>query len=127
MGAKVIPCLQIQNNSLVKCKGRTPYLNAIQALLQLIPLGKVITYKELALLMGTSPRVIGQLLKLNNEPIVIPCHRVVRAECTLGGYTYQGHSNPELKRRLLELEGVKIGKNRINKECYYRLSRLMLS
>jgi methylated-DNA-[protein]-cysteine S-methyltransferase len=123
----VIPCLQVQNDGLVRCRNKNPYISVLQALLQLIPLGKVVTYNELALLMGTSPRIIGKLLKLNDKPIIIPCHRVIRADCALGGYTYQGRSNPRLKRRLLELEGIKLSKHRVRKEHCYHISKALLS
>ena len=67
-----------------------------------IPKGKVSTYKEVAKLLGTSPRAVGQLLKRSKG---IACHRVVRSDGTLGGYRGK---NWKEKKRLLEREGIKI-------------------
>jgi len=64
-----------------------------------IPYGKVVTYKELADRLKTSPRAIGQALKKNPVPIVIPCHRVV-AKNGLGGFS----AGIDIKKELLRLE-----------------------
>ncbi|MCD6278709.1 MAG: MGMT family protein [Desulfurococcales archaeon] len=85
----------------------------LHALLQLITLGKVTTYKTLAECLGLPPRYIGKILKENSMPIVIPCHRVVRSDLSLGGYTINGRSSPDFKRKLLVLEGVCLSKNRV--------------
>lgn len=65
--------------------------------------GHVKTYKEIAEAVKTSPRAVGVALSKNPVLLLIPCHRVV-AEKGLGGYS----RGVELKRKLLELEGVKI-------------------
>ena len=44
---------------------------------------------------------MGQALSRNPLPIVIPCHRVVNSDGTLGGYSGGG---PDMKRRLIEIE-----------------------
>ncbi|MCE4601703.1 MAG: MGMT family protein [Desulfurococcales archaeon] len=72
-------------------------------LLQLVSPGRVTTYSSLAKVLGTSPRVVGQLMAMNPDPVVVPCHRVVRSDGSLGGYSMGG---PRVKRRLLEMEGV---------------------
>ncbi|RLG16274.1 cysteine methyltransferase [Nanoarchaeota archaeon] len=74
----------------------------LEELVRKIPEGRVTTYKELARVLGTSPRVVGQLLKRSKG---IPCHRVVRSDGSLGGY--RGKKWRE-KKRLLEREGIKI-------------------
>ena len=81
-------------------------------LLQLIPMGKVTTYSALARILNTSPRVIGRVLKENREVIVVPCHRVVKSNGDLGGYSL----GVDFKRRLLELEGVKFSNGRVCRE-----------
>ena len=52
-----------------------------------IPRGKVMTYKEVAILAGKPKayRVVGNILSRNYNPH-IPCHRVIRSDGTLGGY-----------------------------------------
>lgn len=66
------------------------------------PFGTTITYGELGRRSGVDdPRDVGVLMARNPLPLVVPCHRVVAAD-GLGGYG----GGLELKRRLLELEGV---------------------
>lgn len=69
-----------------------------------VPYGQVITYGELARRIGRprAARAVGGAVGANPLPILIPCHRVVGAGGTLGGF---GPGLP-WKRRLLELEGV---------------------
>ena len=69
-----------------------------------IPRGRVSTYGRLAEHIGVKGggRAAGRALAENPFPIVIPCHRAVRADGALGGY--QGGSG--MKRALLEMEGV---------------------
>lgn len=53
-----------------------------------------------------SSRPVGQALGRNPIPIVIPCHRVIASDGSLGGYC--GTSGLELKRWLLRHEGVRL-------------------
>lgn len=69
-----------------------------------IPFGETRSYGEMAESVG-SPRAFraaGSALGANPIPIVVPCHRVLRAGGALGGYG----GGLDVKRRLLELEGV---------------------
>jgi len=76
--------------------------------LQKIPAGKTTTYKELAASAGrpTAYRAAANALAKNPFPIVIPCHRVLRSDGSLGGFSAPG--GLEYKRKLLEHEGVKL-------------------
>ncbi|MDT8271624.1 MAG: methylated-DNA--[protein]-cysteine S-methyltransferase [Desulfomonilia bacterium] len=68
-----------------------------------IPRGKVNTYGRIARHLGQGcPRSVGTALALNPFPLVIPCHRTIRADGSLGGF--QGGS--AMKRALLEYEGI---------------------
>ena len=71
-----------------------------------IPRGYVSTYGLIAGHLGNprAARAVGGALAWNPFPLVIPCHRAVRSDGSLGGF--QG--GPALKRRLLELEGIGI-------------------
>lgn len=71
-----------------------------------IPRGSVSTYGRIAahLGVGGGARAVGNALATNPFPIVIPCHRAIRSDATLGGY--QG--GLAMKRALLEQEGVTI-------------------
>lgn len=69
-----------------------------------IPRGWVSTYGRIAKSLETpsGARAVGRALATNPFPIIIPCHRAIRAGGELGGYQ-GGH---EMKRALLELEGI---------------------
>lgn len=69
-----------------------------------IPRGRVSTYKGIAEFLKNprGARAVGTALANNPFPIVIPCHRAIRSDGSLGGFQY----GLEMKRRLLEMEGV---------------------
>jgi len=73
-----------------------------------IPKGKVRTYKELAKLIGKpkSSRAVANACGKNPYPIKIPCHRVIRSDGSLGGYS--GKGGIKTKKNLLKKEGVTI-------------------
>mgnify|MGYP001079086765 CR=1 FL=1 len=73
-----------------------------------IPIGKVLTYKQLAQRAGFPKafRAVGNALNKNPFAPVIPCHRVVRSDYTLGGYS----SGIKTKIKLLKKEGVRLKK-----------------
>ncbi|MEL9991635.1 MAG: MGMT family protein [Thermoproteus sp.] len=64
--------------------------------------GSATSYKVLATTLRLHPRAVGRLLAENPYPVVLPCHRVVRSDRSLGGFSY----GLELKRALLAYEGV---------------------
>lgn len=74
-----------------------------QALLK-IPYGKVRTYAQIAKSVGCPQgfRAVGMANHDNPVPIVVPCHRVLASDGTLGGYG----GGLDVKRKLLELEGA---------------------
>jgi O-6-methylguanine DNA methyltransferase len=59
----------------------------VLAVTKMIPLGKTLTYKQVAIKAGSpkAARAVGAVLKTNFDPR-IPCHRVIRSDGTLGGY-----------------------------------------
>lgn len=69
---------------------------------QKIPYGQVRTYKDIAKIIGKpqASRAIGNALGRNPIPIIIPCHRVIASNGTLGGYS----SGLKIKKMLLLLE-----------------------
>ncbi len=94
----------------------------IYILIQLIPMGYVTTYGSIARLLGVSPRLVGLALAQNSLPIIIPCHRVVRGDGSLGGYSFGG---PEFKRMLLRLEGVVFDGDRVDRRCIIDVADLV--
>jgi methylated-DNA-[protein]-cysteine S-methyltransferase len=71
-----------------------------------IPKGRTITYKELADKIGKphAVRAVGNAVGANPMAPLIPCHRVVRSDGTLGGYSGKGGVKTKLK--LLKAEGA---------------------
>ena len=70
-----------------------------------IPHGRVASYRDMAVRAG-KPRAVraaGSAVGDNKLLVVIPCHRVIKSDGSLGGFG----GDTELKRRLLRLEGVK--------------------
>ena len=72
--------------------------------LKKIPIGETKTYKEIAKLIGSpkAARAVANACGKNPYPITIPCHRVVRSDGGLGGYS--GKGGVDTKRQLLENE-----------------------
>lgn len=73
-----------------------------------IPRGSVLTYGQVAKLVGTAPRAVGQACGANWFPVVIPCHRVT-ATGGLGGFSHHDDEHGfhlGVKRWLLAHEGA---------------------
>ena len=83
----------------------TPFRQAVLRATARIPRGKVATYGGLARRLGRekAARAVGNALAANPFPLIVPCHRVIRSDGTVGGFT----GGDETKRRLLELEGIR--------------------
>jgi methylated-DNA-[protein]-cysteine S-methyltransferase len=75
----------------------------IRAVVQKIPEGSVLTYKEVAERAGNpnAARAVANVMAANYDPSV-PCHRVIRSDGGLGGYNRGGI---DAKRLILENEG----------------------
>lgn len=71
-----------------------------------VPRGRVVSYGWLAAEIGMpdAARAVGRALAANPFPLVIPCHRTVRADRSPGGYGGGVH----MKMALLEMEGVRV-------------------
>ena len=67
-----------------------------------IKYGSTKTYGDIAKILHTSPRYVGNVCGQNNHLLIIPCHRVVRSDGSLGGFS--GLGGVKLKKKLLELE-----------------------
>ena len=91
-------------------------------LVKRIPRGMVTTYGELARALGNpkAARAVGAILRSNDRPIEIPCHRVVCSDGRVGGYSL----GVDLKIKLLRQEGVEVKGDRIPnlKKYLYRFS-----
>jgi len=77
-----------------------------------IPHGDVKTYKEIAQAINSRAyRAVGTAIGKNPLPIIIPCHRVVKSDLSVGGF----FGGTEMKKEILENEGMCIKKGKIKK------------
>ncbi len=84
----------------------TPFQRNVLTTVQEVPRGEYLTYGELARRIGKpgAARAVGQALGSNPIPVLIPCHRVLASDGSLGGYS--GRGGVRTKEALLRLEGA---------------------
>jgi len=70
--------------------------------LKKIKRGQTKTYGEIAKKYNLSPRYVGKICGQNKLLLAIPCHRVIKSDGSIGGFTSLGGVN--LKKKLLEFE-----------------------
>ena len=85
-----------------------------------VPEGKVTTCGDLAKVVGleNGQRTIGNIMKKNPFPGIVPCHRVVKYDGKIGGFVY----GERVKSQMLAKEGIKIKDGKIidfDKEKFY--------
>ncbi len=80
------------------------FTEKVYSVVSKIPKGKVMTYKQVAVAVGSpnSSRAVGTVLSKNYNPDV-PCHRVIRSDGVIGNYNRGGMKK---KREILKKEGV---------------------
>lgn len=83
---------------------------------QKIPKGKVATYGQVAKLVSRpkSWRIVGRALKENPNPIIVPCHRVIASDGSLGGY----QAGLKKKVEILKKEDIEIKNGRVDLKRY---------
>jgi O-6-methylguanine DNA methyltransferase len=91
----------------VDLSGLTEFQQAVLRRAATIPRGEVRPYGWIAKEIGRprAVRAVGSALAQNPVPVIIPCHRVVRSDGTLGKYSLGADEN---KRVLLEMEGIDV-------------------
>ena len=89
----------------MKLKG-TVFQLKVWNYLKKIPRGKVITYLDLAkaIKMPKAVRAVANAVGKNPYPPKIPCHRVIRSDGKIGGYSANG--GIKTKKKLLKMEGI---------------------
>lgn len=82
----------------------TPFQSAVFTATRAIPYGETRSYKWVAKKIGSPKgyRAVGQALKINSTPLLVPCHRVIEINEKIGGFSL----GMKWKERLLQLEGV---------------------
>lgn len=93
--------------------GKNLFAQKVYEVTRQIPRGKVATYGQIAELSGSkkAARAVGRILHSNSNPALIPCHRVVASDGSLGGYAFGGI---EKKKELLLAEGVRFKKDKVD-------------
>ena len=83
-----------------------PFRARVLAACKRIPYGKTASYADLAKAAGRpgAARAVGGAMANNPLPLVIPCHRVLRSDGSLGGFS--SPDGIETKKRMLALEGA---------------------
>jgi len=91
----------------------------IYDLVRQIPEGYVTTYGAIARALGDvrASRAVGEALAMNPTPIIVPCHRVVMSDGSLGGYTHP--EGVRKKAELLRREGVEITGGKVNLKKHF--------
>lgn len=84
----------------------TPFQKKVWHALRLIPYGKTFSYKDVAgrIRHEKAMRAVGTANGNNPHPIIVPCHRVIAHDGTLGGYA----GGLKIKSRLLAIEGAAV-------------------
>jgi methylated-DNA-[protein]-cysteine S-methyltransferase len=84
--------------------GMTPFTQSVLEATKDVPFGHVATYQTIAKEIGKpgASRAVGNALGRNPVPVIVPCHRVIRADGSMGWYTGGAH----IKQKLLDIEGV---------------------
>ncbi len=95
----------------------TPFQQRVYAAAKRIPRGSVTTYARLAKSIGCgSARAVGQALRRNPFAPVVPCHRVIASDLTLGGFAGKTSGAAiARKKALLAKEGVRFVNGRVLK------------
>ncbi len=70
--------------------------------------GERLSYGELAKMSGhpKAGRAVGNILGKNNLPLIIPCHRVIRSDGSVGGFMQNAVGGAKLKQKMLNLESI---------------------
>jgi methylated-DNA-[protein]-cysteine S-methyltransferase len=82
----------------------TPFQRRVWEAIATIPFGHTLSYKQIGDQLGSKAyQAIGQACGKNPIPLIIPCHRVIAHDGSLGGFS----GDIEIKKKLLELEGIR--------------------
>jgi len=88
----------------------TAFQGRVWDALSAIPPGESRTYGEVARMLRSAARAVGQACGANPIALIVPCHRVVGASGSLGGFMNADEGGPiDIKRWLLKHEGYRFG------------------
>ena len=86
----------------------TKFQTKVWEFIKTIPKGRLTTYSKVAKAIGypEAVRAVANAIGNNPNPIIVPCHRVIRANGTIGGYS--GIGGIKKKKELLRKENIKL-------------------
>jgi len=90
--------------------GLSDFSHKVVKVCKAVPIGKTVTYSQLAKKAGfpKAGRAVGNILAKNPLPLLIPCHRVIRADGRIGNFSAPGGSR--MKKRMLEHEKLLVAR-----------------
>ncbi len=88
----------------VKINAKTDFARSVLKACRKIKPGQTVNYSQLAKMAGSpkAARAVGSVLAKNNLPLIIPCHRIIRNDGKLGGFTAPG--GIKMKKTMLKHE-----------------------
>jgi methylated-DNA-[protein]-cysteine S-methyltransferase len=91
-------------DALLAANGFSPFTRKVLTACSKIPAGKTVSYSQLADMIGKprASRAVGSALAKNPIPLIIPCHRVIHSDGSLGNFSAIGGT--DTKKKLLALE-----------------------
>jgi methylated-DNA-[protein]-cysteine S-methyltransferase len=80
----------------------TPFQQEVLRAMMRIPYGTTVSYAELAKMAGKprAYRAVGTVCATNEIPLLIPCHRVIKSDGTVGNFAV----SPKIKQQIIDLE-----------------------
>ncbi|MGA2172148.1 MAG: methylated-DNA--[protein]-cysteine S-methyltransferase [Sedimentisphaerales bacterium] len=98
---------QVKFNTTLALAGLPPFTQKVLTGCRKIPSGKTVTYSQLAAMAGNprASRAVGNALAKNPIPLIIPCHRVIRSDGSIGAFSAPGGT--DTKKKLIALESNK--------------------
>jgi len=93
---------RVSFSTMIDWSGYTPFQLRILLVVKAIQYGEIRSYKQVALEAGLpkAVRTVGGVMRSNRTPLLIPCHRVISSDGSLGGFS----EGLEMKKYLLNLE-----------------------
>lgn len=98
--------VEFAQNTTLDLDGLSQFSQDILTACRKIPYGQRVSYREIAEIANhpKAARAVGNALGNNPIPLIIPCHRVVKSDGTIGGFQRNRPGGTDLKKRMLDLE-----------------------